>query len=282
MQKRLERVLRQAGVYAPMKSSFIYEAYLRVIRRDVLRDRSRQIEFYRSILRTSDREGAIFDIGANLGDKAEVFRRVPAKVICFEPDRTNIKFLQQRFRKRSEVLVVGKALSDKIDRLTFNVFEDGNAMNTLSAKWVDVLTRIDRPRFGTGRKIVERYEVDTLTLDHVLDQYGPALYVKIDVEGHEINVLSGLTRAVPFLSFEINLPDFRAEALACVAHLASIAPMTLFNYDVENKLEMSEWVNAKAFSSWLNETSIPYAEVWARTARTDNDKTVHRCKENDS
>lgn len=264
MEKRVERLLRGLGVYAPMKSSPIYEAYLRAFRRDVLRDRDREIEFYRSILRTSDRQGAIFDIGANLGDKAEVFRRVQGKVVCFEPDRTNIEFLKQRFRRRSEVVVVGKAVSDRIGTLEFNVFQEGDSLNTLSTKWVDVLTGEQDARFGRGRRVVSRYPVDTVTLDRALDDYGPALYVKIDVEGHELNVLKGLTRGVPFISFEVNLPHFRAEALECVAHVASTVPGARFNYDVHCKLEMPHWMDQAAFSSWLAETSLPYAEVWAR------------------
>lgn len=199
-----------------------------------------------------------------MGDKAEVFRRVQNRVVCFEPDRMNIEFLKQRFRKHSAVVVVGKAVSDAAGTLEFNVFRDGDSLNTVSAKWVDVLEGEQDPRFGKGRRVASHYPVEAVTLDEGLDHYGPALYVKIDVEGHELNVLKGLTRPVPFLSFEVNLPHFLAEALECVAHIVSIFPAALFNYDVHCQFEMPQWMGAASFSAWLKEASIPYAEVWAR------------------
>jgi len=264
MEKRVEQLLRRVGVYAPMKSTTIYETYLRTLRRDVFEARNREIEFYRRTLAAAGNHGAIFDVGANLGDKAEVFRRVPAKVFCFEPDRTNIKFLRQRFRKRDDVFVVGKALNDSAGMLKFNIFQDGDALNTASTKWVDVLTREEDTRFGMAKKVATTYEVEAVTLDYVLEQYGPALYVKIDVEGLEVNVLRGLTKRVPFISFEANLPEFRAESLECVSRLASISPDVKFNYDIDNQMEMPEWMNAEAFSAWLSNVDKPYMEVWAK------------------
>jgi FkbM family methyltransferase len=242
----------------------VYEAYLRTLRRDVLRARDQELDHYRSILCETKFDGVVFDVGANLGDKAEVFRRLPAKVVCFEPDRSNIRFLKQRFVMRSDVTIVGNALSDKVGQLTFNVFEDGDALNTASSKWVDVLSRENGSRFGFTKKVSGTYEVDAVTLDMMLEGYGPAQYVKVDVEGLEVNVLRGLSRSVPFLSFEANLPEFREETLECVDRLFSINPRVMFNYDIHFKLEMPKWVGADEFRAWLSTTDTPYMEVWAR------------------
>src|SRR5215469_9569500 len=231
MERRLERVLRRSGVYAPMKSSLVYETYLRTFRRDVLRDRDREIEFYRRLIGKTDREITVYDVGANLGDKAEVFRRIPARVVCFEPDRTNIEFLRQRFRNRTEVTIVGKALSDRAGTAEFHVFEEGDSLNTLSSKWADAVVREFGPRWGLAKSVAGRYQVDTVTLDQASAWLGPPDYVKVDVEGHELEVLLGMSEAPPVVSFEANLPAFRREALACLDHLTALAPSMEFNYD---------------------------------------------------
>jgi FkbM family methyltransferase len=264
MEKRLERVLRRAGVYAPMKSSLVYETYLRTFRRDVLRDRDREIEFYRRLIGRADRELTVYDVGANLGDKAEIFRRIPARVVCFEPDRTNIEFLRQRFRNRTDVTIVGKALSDRTGTAEFHVFEEGDCLNTLSPKWADVVVREFGPRFGVAKTLAGSYRVDTVTLDQAFAWLGRPDYLKIDVEGHELQVLLGMSEAPQAVSFEANLPGFRREALACLDHLASLAPSMEFNYDVRGQLENAKWLSAGQMRSWLEETDLVYFEVWGR------------------
>jgi FkbM family methyltransferase len=264
MEKRMEQVLRRAGVYAPMKSSLVYETYLRTFRRDVLRDRHREIEFYRRLVGNVDREITVYDVGANLGDKAEVFRRIPARVVCFEPDRTNIEFLRQRFRNRPEVMIVGKALSDRVGTAEFHVFEEGDAFNTLSPKWADAVVREVGPRFGLEKNVAGRYNVDTVTLDQAFAWLGRPDYLKIDVEGHELQVLLGMSEVPPVISYEANLPTFRREAMACLDRLASLAPTMEFNYDVHGQLESPRWLNAADMRSWLEKTDLVYFEVWGR------------------
>jgi hypothetical protein len=162
-------------------------------------------------------------------------------------------------------VIVGKAVSEHVGVAEFHVFEKNDAISTLSAKWVDVVT--DTSRLGESKTIRERYEVETMTLDDALRAYGPADYVKIDVEGHEVAVIRGLSHAPPLLSFEANLPEFRSETIECVDHLSRIAPTMVFNYDYRFELEMPEWVSAAEAKRWLETTALPYAEVWGRLRR---------------
>ncbi len=57
--------------------------------------------------------------------------------------------------------------------------------------------------------------------------------MKIDVEGLEPSVIRGLRRPVPYLSFEVNLPEFRPEGLECVELLRTLTPTGAFNYAVK-------------------------------------------------
>ena len=129
-----------------------------------------------------------------------------------DPDKANQttleeKFLKYRFTKKP-VFVVGKAISDRKGLETFWVDEPGSAKNTLNEKWVNIL-RVDENKFGKPLGFRQSVTVETLRLEDLISEYGLPFFVKIDVEGHEAAVLRGLRRSVPYLSFEMNLPEFR-------------------------------------------------------------------------
>ena len=74
-----------------------------------------------------------------------------------------------------------------------------------------------------------------------------------------------ISRKVKFLSFELNLPEFKEEGLACVKHLTAINPAVKFNYAVtETKLEGAQWQSAKDFEQWLGSTPLRSIDVYAR------------------
>jgi FkbM family methyltransferase len=109
---------------------------------------------------------------------------------------------------RKPVLIIGKAVSEKIGSHVMWVEEAGSAMNTLNPKWVETLST-DDTKFGKIVEFDRKVEVETTTLEELIRFHGRPFYIKIDVEGHEASVLKGLRSIVPFVSFEVNLPQFR-------------------------------------------------------------------------
>ena len=97
--------------------------------------------------------------------------------------------------------------------------------------------------------------------------HGTPFFVKIDVEGYERTVLQGLRRPVPYLSFEVNLPEFRPEGLECVELLRRLAPGGTFSYTVDcgEMLAERRWLDAPAFCHVLEECSASSVEVFWRT-----------------
>ena len=59
------------------------------------------------------------------------------------------------------------------------------------------------------------------TLDELITRHGEPQFCKIDVEGFEHEVLNGLSRPLPPLSFEY-LPVAAERAVACVRRLATL------------------------------------------------------------
>ena len=83
-----------------------------------------------------------------------------------------------------------------------------------------------------------------MTLDVLIARYGVPAFVKIDVEGAEPAVLSGLTRVVPALSFEF-VPGAIDEVRACLERLGVLGRYE-FNWSSGEsfRLASSEWLSA--------------------------------------
>ncbi len=201
-----QSLLRKTGLLNRARHSWLYDAYWSVANPALLKARDLEVAFYRQLLRNLKPGGLIFDIGANHGYKTDIFLRLGASVLSVDPDDLNQRTLRESFiAKRIQpkpVTIVGKALSDKIGKATLWVNAPGSALNTLDERWVDSL-REDETRFGGRSNFGERKQVETTTLDQLIEQYGRPVFVKIDVEGHELAVLKGLSAPVPMLSFEV-------------------------------------------------------------------------------
>jgi FkbM family methyltransferase len=266
----VRQLLRRTGVYERLKGSRLYDAYWTIRDRQIISDRNAEIDFYRRTLDGMRPGDVIFDIGANEGYKTDMFVRLGARVVAVEPDAANTALLKDRFIKYrlapKPVTIVGKAVSDKNGTMTMWVDAPGSAMNTLSAKWVDTL-RQDDTRFGERMQFANSRAVQTTTIDELMSAHGVPLYIKIDVEGHESSALRGLKRPVRYLSFEVNLPEFKAEGLECLDLLTAIAPSGQFNCstDARRGLEMSAWATAAEFKRIFEAIDESCVEVWWRT-----------------
>jgi FkbM family methyltransferase len=263
-----QSLLKRAGLYERIKGSWLYDAYWRVADRSLIEQRRQEVDFFRKTLVGFRRNDLIFDIGANHGLKTRIFIELGARVIAVDPDGSNQKTLTERFLayrlRKKPVVVVGKAVSDQNGHETFWVSEPGFEMNTLNPKWVETLGK-DSARFGRTFQFREKRQVETVTLEQMISSYGLPFYIKIDVEGYEPNVLKGLQTAVPYLSFEVNLPDFRSEGEQCIARLREIAPHGVFNCAAGNRLVFSEWVSHDNFAMVFPEITETSVEVFWRT-----------------
>ncbi len=270
MTQDLRRWLGSTGVYHRAKTSWIYDCYWKVADRRIIDDRRMETDFYRNLLEGFREGDLIFDVGANLGYKTGIFLRLGARVVSIEPDEASQEILKQSFLKyrlkKKPLVIVPKAVGDKSSVERMWIDTPGSAKNTLSQKWAETL-RGDNGRFGERLSFGQWKEVETVSLEKLISEYGSPFFVKIDVEGYEQSVLKGMQRPVPYLSFEVNLPEFRPEGLECVQILGRLAPDGLFNYtaDCRSGLALNQWFRIEEFSSVLSSCNDKSIEVFWKT-----------------
>ena len=265
----VQDLLKRVGLYQRVKSSCAYDLYWRFADPRLLVDRTSEVNVFRQILQGFQSGDLIFDIGANIGHKTDVFLRLGAHVVAIDPDRSNQDTLRQKYLSlrlsKKPVVIVGKAVSDRNGVETMWVDEPGSGKNTLNRKWVDTL-RGDAKRFGRTLHFSGTEEVETTTVEDLIESHGAPFYIKIDVEGHEVHVLRGLRSAVPYVSFEVNLPEFRPEACQCVELLNGLGAGGTFNYvaDCRSGLGVEKWLSKEEFVYILSSIDEPCIEVFWR------------------
>lgn len=263
-------MLRKLGAYDRMRETFAYDCYRYLKEGRPISWRKQELAFYRALLGPSSNDRLIFDIGANRGQRTCVFRALPARVIAVEPDRNCQALLTRRFgpaKARPSVTIVPKAVSDAAGMTTFWEHAPGSGLNSLSRKWVDTLGS-DVTRFGRPLAFAVRREVETTTLSDLITDHGLPSYIKVDVEGHEPSVLRGLRQPVPFLSFEVNLPEFVEEGVECMGILDRLDPTAHFNWtrDCRGPWALPEWLPAPRFVEQLRACRERSIEVFWRSA----------------
>ena len=204
-------ILKKLGLYRRLEWTPLHRWFVSFNNPSYDRAQNIEFEFYRRFVGSGS---LVFDVGANVGSKSELFLRLGAQVVAVEPDLRCCQILRQRFPFQRRFHLAPKALGSSVGRLELFISEPGSAYNTLSRKWRD-FTHTDS---GT------HMSVDVTTADALIGVFGTPQFIKIDVEGFEQDVLIGLSTTIQIISFEANLPLFRSETLSCIDRLIEINP----------------------------------------------------------
>ena len=254
----IRRLLERSGYNDRFRDSALYGIYLAVVHPRHAALTRRVGTFYGQLLAEAGR-GWVFDIGANRGERTRIFSAFADRVVSVEPDAYCQAVLRRRFGRDRRITIVRAGVAELPGVKPFFQFdEDGSGFNTLSAKWVSA---------QEGRPLRATVEVPITTLDALIAEYGCPTYIKVDVEGSELDVVRGLSTPVPLLSVECILPEFLAESLELLAILHQRFPDSRFNYSVgeaPQALEEREWVSSDAMAGTLRTSQRRFIEMYCR------------------
>jgi len=144
----------------------------------------------------------VLDIGANIGYYAIMESALVSpngKVIAIEPSPANIKLLKRNVTLNhcdQHITVIPGAVSDTSETRSFYLASASN-LNTFHKSG-------STERYLTG----ETVDVKTYTVNEIQQQFGKIDLIRMDVEGHEVEIFNGMLPAIqngelsPMIIFE--------------------------------------------------------------------------------
>ena len=204
-----------------------------------------------------------FDLGAHVGNRVRAWRSLGAQAVAVEPQPSCLKVLRALYGRSSRIHIEPVAVGGVEGTETLYICDDYPTLSTVSARWIDEVKQVETFSHVDWNR---RVDVPVRTLDSLIAQYGVPSFVKIDVEGHEPEVLSGLSRALPALSFEF-LPASMDGALRCIDMLEALGTYE-YNYAMVETARLQEpaWVDAATMREILRRMPLtgPSGDVYAR------------------
>lgn len=245
----MSRANRTAGM---LRSLAIYHAI-------PLRQR-RLRRFYSQFVSRGD---LVFDLGAHAGNRTRAFAAMGCRVVAVEPQPDFARLLRMLFARSANVEVIEAAVGEKAGRTSLMISERTPTVTTIAGAWHEArATEPDFSHVEWNRKV----EIETTTLDVLIERFGAPAFIKMDVEGAEPSVLAGLSRPVRALSFEY-LPRALDYARVCVERLRALGAYR-YNWSRGESYRMNEerWMTGDELSVALKTAAAQQrpGDVYAR------------------
>lgn len=210
-----------------------------------------------------DRGDLVFDVGGHVGNRAQAFASLGCRVVVVEPQPDFARLLRRTFAKQRAIEVIEAAVSDHLGHATLAISDRTPTVSTLVASWREA--RAQDAGFA-GVQWNRSVDVQTTTLDRLIERYGVPAFVKIDVEGAEPLVLAGLSHLLRGFSFEYLANDLD-RTRQCIERIRLLGPYR-FNWSVgeTGRLFSNTWMNGEEILSALvvTETGRRSGDVYAR------------------
>ena len=206
------------------------------------------------ILKLINKGDLYFDIGAHLGEKSKPFIEKKIRTIMVEPLPICVKTLKRLYSKNSIVKIIPKGLGSKNTKKILSINKQMPTVSTFAKHW----------KSGRFSNLTwsEKTQIQITTLDALIKKFGDPQYIKIDVEGYELNVLKGLSKKSGIISFEIT-SEFFSDAIKCLKHLKKLS-YNSFTFSIgEQKKFFSDWSDYKTIINLIKKEIKNDKLFWA-------------------
>ena len=200
--------------------------------------------FYRALLRPGD---LVFDVGAHVGTRARAMRSAGARVVALEPQAPFSDFLRVTLPRDIRLVEAAAGGVETVGEMAVSSLHP--TVSSLKAGFAEEAGAA--PGFGHVRWD-RTQRVQVTTLDRLIAEEGLPRYVKIDVEGFELEVLSGLSQPVEMVSVEY-LPGLPDLTLSVIDRLSELGDYRFNPVRGEAGSFLWEtWRTAEATRDWLS------------------------------
>lgn len=142
----------------------------------------------------------IVDLGMNNGDDTGFYLRKGFSVVALEANPALCEAAARRFGPdiaAGRLAIVNAAIWDKSGEVTFHVNLDNDHWSSIETGWA-----------GRDNSRVQAITVRSMTLEELFAEHGVPFYLKIDVEGVDLQVLDQLT-TLEALPARVSVEDCR-------------------------------------------------------------------------
>lgn len=140
----------------------------------------KEILFLKNNIKIGDH---VLDIGANIGFYTKIIATSigqSGKVYSFEPDTNNFNYLKENTSHLSNVVLNNKAVSSKTEKIKIYTSKELNVDHRTYP--VDDYSQV--------------YEIDSIAIDDYFDPNQSIQFIKMDIQGYEIEALKGMKKLI--------------------------------------------------------------------------------------